>query len=504
MAMVEHVQPGLDRTAARPWRGFFEGALEWASKEALLFTLVALFFAGAAAALPRELFQDTWMAVLGGREIVEHGLPSTEVLTIWTQGREWIDQQWLAQLAFYGLYALGGIKLVLATHLLATAASFTLAVVVARRRGASTRSICWVAAPAYLLLSWGAWNARAQSFAALLFVAVVALLIRDAHAPSRRVFLVLPLLVLWANIHGTALTGAALVALSGVVSALERPKQPRRQWLPRSAVLVVAPFLCLFASPYATRLPHYYETMMFNSGFRDWISEWSPTAPNFQTAPFYLLAFLALWLLGRTGRKRLLPFEHALLLATLLLGLQSLRAVIWFTLVALMLVPFLLDDVWKPSTSALRFRRLSRVAVVASIAVTIGVAAVVAAKPSSWFERSYPSGVLAAYDRLHAHDPDLRVFANEAYGDWLLLRRPELRGRIAFDIRFELMSQRQLERLAAVRWRVDGWRRVVAPYSVFVLKSEEKRFTGALLAKPGSRLEFRGQGALVISRPTTR
>jgi hypothetical protein len=501
--MVEHVQPTLDRTSARPRRGFLAGALDWASREALLFTVVALFLVGAAAALPRELFQDTWMAVLGGREIVEHGLPSTEVLTIWTHGRDWVDQQWLAQLAFYGLYALGGIKVVLAAHLLATAAAFTLAVVVARSRGASTRSICWVAAPAYFLLSWGAWNARAQSLAVLLFVAVVALLIRDAHAPSRRVFFVFPLLVLWANIHGTALTGAALVALSGAMFALERREQPRREWLPRSAVLMVAPFLCLFASPYAAGLPQYYETMMFNSGFREWIVEWKPTAPNFQTAPFYLLAFLAVWLLGRTGRKRLLPFEQALLLATLLLGLQSLRAVIWFTLVALMLMPFLLDDVWKPSTSAIRFRRLSRVAVLSSVAVSIAVIAVVSAKPSSWFERSYPSGVLVAYDRLQAHDPHLRVFANEAYGDWLLLRRPELRGRLAFDIRFELMSKRQLERLAAVRWRVDGWRRVVAPYGLFVLKSEEKRFARALLAEPESRLEFRGQGAVVISRHTT-
>jgi hypothetical protein len=477
--------------------------LEWASSEALLFTVVALFFTGAAAALPRELFQDTWMAILGGREIVQHGLPSHETLTIWTHGRDWVDQQWLAQLAFYGLYALGGTKAVLWAHLLAVTLAFGLAVAVARRRGASTRSICWVAAPVYFLLSWGAWNARAQSLAILLFVAVVALLIRDARSRSPGVFLVLPLLALWANIHGTALTGAALVALWGVVQAIEHRAEVRRSWLPRSLVLTIAPFLCLFASPYALHLPQYYETMMFNSGFRDWIVEWKPTAPSFQTAPFYLLAFLTLWLLGRTGRRRLLPFEQVLLLATLLLGLQSLRAVIWFTLVALMLVPVLLDDVWKPGTGRMR-RRLSRFAVGASVAAVIGVAAVVAGKPASWFDQTYPAGVLGAYDRLQAQDPHLRVFADEAYGDWLLLRRPELSGRVAFDIRFELMTKKQIERLAAVRWRVDGWRRVVAPYSVFVLKSEETRFARALLREHGSRIAYRGHGAVVIWRPAAR
>jgi hypothetical protein len=386
-------------------------------------------------------------------------------------------------------------------HLVAVTLAFTLTLLVARRLGASARSICWVAAPAYFLLSWGAWNARAQSLAILLFVAVVALLIRDAHSRSRRVFFVLPLLIPWANIHGTALTGAALVALWGVTQAIERRAEPRCTWMPRATALIVAPFLCLFASPYAAHLPHYYKAITFNSGFREWIVEWSPTAPSFQTAPFYLVAFLTLWLLGRTGRRRLLPFEQILLLATLLLGLQSLRAVLWFTLVALMLVPVLLDDVWNAGSKPRP--RLARFAVVASVVGTMGVLAVVAGKPSTWYERSYPGGVLATYDRLEAQHPHLRIFANEAYGDWLLLNRPALRGRVAFDIRFELMSPKQIERLAAVRWRVDGWRRAVAPYSLFVLKTEEKRFARALLRQRGSRVEFRGHGAVVIWRPAT-
>src|SRR5207245_10457600 len=60
--------------------------------------------------------------------------------------------------------------------------------------------------PAVFLLMWGSWNARAQSLAFVLFVAVVWLLIADARAPSRRILFVFPLLALWANIHGTAIT----------------------------------------------------------------------------------------------------------------------------------------------------------------------------------------------------------------------------------------------------------------------------------------------------------
>jgi hypothetical protein len=505
--MVEHVQPVVDRvgeTSARRARanhGFLERGWEWATREALLFPVVALFLIALAGNLPRELFQDSWLAILAGREVVQHGLPSHDTLAVWTQGREWVDQQWLAQLLFYGLYALGGIKLALSLHVVAAGSAFILAVAVARRRGGSTRSVCWIAVPTYVLLTLSSWNARAQSLALLLFVLLVALLIRDAHSPSRRVFLVLPLLVLWANIHGTALTGAVLVALWGVTHAIQCRKRPLAEWAPRAAALVLAPLACLFASPYAASLPHYYETILFNSGFREFVTEWSPTAASMQTAPFYLLAFLTVWLIGR-HKARLLPFEKVLLAATLLIGLQTIRGVIWFTLAALMLVPVALDGVLKPNTRAMRFDLLNRTLIALSLVGVIAALGVVAAKPSSWFERSYPSGVLTAFDRVHERDPQMRVFAHETYGDWLLLSRPELRGRLAFDIRFELMSKKELQRLLGIRWRSDGWQRLVSPYSLFVLKKgPESRLASGLLKQPGARVEYRGQGAIVISRP---
>ena len=95
------------------------------------------------------------------------------------------------------------------------------------------------------------------------------------------------------------------------------------------------------ASPYALKLPEYYRQVLVNPGFRDYIHEWQPTTPGFQTAPFYLLAFIAVWLVGRRG-DRLSSFEKVLLVATILIGLQSMRGVIWFAFAAFMLLPRLL------------------------------------------------------------------------------------------------------------------------------------------------------------------
>lgn len=509
--MVDHAERVLDPITAAPaptWlrrRASVAGrSLGWTANEAVLFPIVAFFVVGLLGNLPGELLSDSWLVMLGGSEIVQHGLPHHDTLTIWTYGREWVDQQWLAQLGFYGLYALGGIKLALIGHVVAAATAFVLALAAARWRGGSTRSVCWLALPSIFLLTWGSWNARAQSMALVLFVALLWLVLGDARKQSRRVFLVLPLLVLWANLHGTALTGAVLVALWGITFALERRRLPWRSWLPRAAALSIAPFACLFASPYAADIPGYYHLMLTHSGLRDYVMEWRPTTPTLQTAPFFALAFLVAWLVGRCS-DRLLRYEKIVLALTLVMALQSIRSVIWFTLATLMLVPVALDGVLKPNVSAMRFKLLNRALVLTSLAGVVAASAAIAAKPASWVLSEYPSGVLAAVDRVQARAPHVRVFANEMYGDWLLLERPELKGQLAFDIRFELASKAEIRRLAETRRLVEGWRSTVATYGLFVLrKGPESDLAAALLQAPGAKLEYRGHGAIVIWRPVER
>ena len=508
--MVEHVQPIPERiavpaarsTAVRPTLG--ARLVDWSLREALLFPIVALFLATMVSNLPRELWSDSWFAIFGGHEVLHHGLPGQDELTIWTQGKEWVDQQWLGQLALYGLYAAGGVKLALLGHAAAVGSAFVLALAFARRRGGSLRSICWLALPTIFLLGWGSWNARAQSFAFALFVVLIWLLVADARAPSRRVWLVLPLLVLWANVHGSVVTGVLLVVAAGLTYAFERRREPLRRWLPRATLLCTAPIACLFASPYASSLPGYYRSVLVGSGFRDYIMEWRPTSLDFPTAPFYLLAFLAVWLIGRRS-DRLTRFEQVLLVVTIFMGLQTTRMVVWFALAALMVMPVVLDGVLKPNTSAARLPRLNRALIVVSITATVAVVAAIAAKPSSWFERSYPPAALAAVGRAELAQPNVHVFSNEQYSNWLLLRRPELRGRIAFDIRFELIPRRRILQLVDVRRQVEGWRKVVAPYGLFVLKvGPDNLFAKGLLREKGARRLYRGHGLIVISRPVAR
>jgi len=275
--MIERAEPLVDRVAAAPkksaWPGWATQGWGLALGEALLFPVVALYTLGLIGALPDELLSDSWLVILGGKEIVQHGLPAHDALTVWGHGHAWIDQQWLGQLVFYGLYALGGVKLALFGHSAAVGATFVAAVAVARWRGGSVRSVCWIALPAIYIFSWASWNARAQTLALPLFVAVVWLLIRDARSESRRILLVFPALVLWANLHGSVVAGALVVGLYGLVYGIERRRKPLRSWLPRTALLCIGPLACLFASPYALALPSYYADILANPGFREFVTE---------------------------------------------------------------------------------------------------------------------------------------------------------------------------------------------------------------------------------------
>ena len=75
--------------------------------------LFSIYLIGITHSLPGQVASDTWMTLAYSRDVLHHGLPSHDTLTIWAHGRPWVDQQWLGQLAYYGAFALGGIRALL-------------------------------------------------------------------------------------------------------------------------------------------------------------------------------------------------------------------------------------------------------------------------------------------------------------------------------------------------------------------------------------------------------
>ncbi len=446
-----------------------------------------------------SLISDSWYTLLGGRTVIRSGLPHHDVLTAMTLGHPWVDQQWLAQLGFYGLWSAGGWPLALLGDVVLFLSAFIVLAAAARRFGASDRSVALISAVCFLT---GLPNTvlRAQIFAYVLFALLLVLLLADERRPSRRVLLVLPLLVLWANIHGSVVLGATLVALRGVTIAARslRARAGIRSWLPQATALIALPWLCTLASPYGFALPSYYRSVLGNSTLENLVSEWGASTLRGQPF-FYGLLFLALLLVARSPAATT-PLARLALAGTAVAGLLAVRNDVWFALVCAAVLPAALDAIWAPAAAARRTGinfALAATGVVAALAVSTAMLA----HASGWFEQGYPARAAASVASAVRANPGLRIFSDERYSDWLLLEDPQLAGRIAYDIRFELLSSGQLSTLFAFRTEHGlDWQRAARGYGVLVLDPIGDAGAVRLYERrPGTKVLYR-DGKIVVLR----
>ena len=148
----------------------------------------------------------------------QHGLPHSDRLMALTAGRPWQDQQWLSHVTSYGLYRPGRPAAAVAGQTSAAVlAALCIAILASRSFGGSPLWITAAAGP--LLLIQVPSEARAQSFVLPLFAAL------DLAARPRRQEArpadpaAIPMLALWANLHGSILIACMLVLLRCAVGA---------------------------------------------------------------------------------------------------------------------------------------------------------------------------------------------------------------------------------------------------------------------------------------------
>ncbi|MDX6408476.1 MAG: hypothetical protein QOE13_1547 [Gaiellaceae bacterium] len=419
-----------------------------------------------------ELIGDTWMMLVAGREVAQHGLPRHDSLFLWTQGRAWIDQQWLAQLFYYKAHVLGGIRLVLIVNTFFVVGAAAIAFMFARFRGASPRSIFLIAALLPLMSPW-ALQVRAQAVAQLLFALTFGLLSLRGPVTWTRVGLVIALLMIWANVHGTVVMGAALAALCGVL-ALTRDK--RNQRAPALALILASP-LCIFASPYGFALAGYYQDLLANPLLPKYVAEWKVSKPGALTAVFYVVLLGGTLLVAKYGRKISL-FDKVALALLAVSAIMALRSIIWFGLAAVVVLTPLVDQLLG-STRSLTGRATARAGLAAG-GLAIVVAVVVFSSSGSSLERYWPRSAANRVAVISSQPGNEQVFAGETFADWLLWVRPELRNRIAYDARLELLRRHEFTKLSLYgKQRGDHWADAASDYSVFVFATGSGRCPGS-------------------------
>lgn len=184
--------------------------------------LAALAFFAAcfaiAATLPMQ--NDSWWQLRAGQLIWDRGAVVREdpFSFALAPGTPWPNHEWLAQALFYPTWSLGGPRLAtLGAGLLALGA---VAVVWSfmEARPALRAALAALMLP---LLKMG-WSMRPQLFTALMLAVSLRLVVK------RRELLLVPLFLVWANLHGGVALGGLLLLVATVWAALwDRPRLPR-------------------------------------------------------------------------------------------------------------------------------------------------------------------------------------------------------------------------------------------------------------------------------------
>jgi hypothetical protein len=277
--------------------------------------------AGACALLGTVGADARWLAALG-RTIVAHGSIPSGVPYASAPSVDWVNVPVFGELVFHALQVVGGDRGLLLAQLLATAAALTLLALAMRSLGAPDAAsaavlmlVFFAAVPSFIIV-------RAQLFSLVLFCLALLLLRAETRTPTRRVWLLVPLIALWTNLHGAVLVGLAIAAAYLV---LERA---RREPAVAAGVLAAC-CAALFITPAFADSGTYYLGVLRSEAAQRGEGMWAPLSIH---KPFdVLFILLAVPLLVFAYRSGLRMWEFVSIAAFAAMTLQAGRNGIWLT-----------------------------------------------------------------------------------------------------------------------------------------------------------------------------
>jgi hypothetical protein len=397
---------------------------------------------------------DTGWHIRTGEWIIAHGwVPFRDVFSFTKPGAPWFAWEWLSDVLFAKLNAIGGLMAVVLLSVLLLSTTFAALFLLARRKsnpivavavtmiGAAASSIHFLARPhlftlLFLVLFYAALEQVREGRTRVLGVPILA---------------ALPVVtILWTNLHGAFFVGALMILAYGAGEILRLVFSPdaadrRPAWLQARAYFLSA-LACLVASlanPYTYHLHVHMVKYLRDPYTSEHIIEFLSLsfhhpAAIFLEAMLVMSVAAALWHL-RQGR-----FTEALLVFVWAHGaLLAARNIPIFVIVAtppiataiqqwLLRVPELNVAAWLRA-AARKFNQVAaetaeteaipRLHLVSVLAVLLVAALIYAPHPPKGFRSEfdptfYPAGALATL----RSDPAGRVFTHDEWGDYLIYR----------------------------------------------------------------------------------
>lgn len=280
---------------------------------------------------------DLWWHLKAGQQIIDtRSIPHTDDYSFTKQGSEWVAHEWLSEVLMEGIYRLSG--------LVGLVTIFSLIIVIALwltyRRCEGRPYAAGIAILLAAAASSPLFGIRPQMLTLLLASIYIVLLERfDPKEGSRRLWWLVPLMLLWVNLHAGFALGLALIGLYIVRAVLDG------EWSYVRPLLIIL-IICTAVvplNPNGFRMFSYpYETLTSES-MAAFIQEWH--SPNFHQTTYLPLAIL---LLSTFAAMAFSPVRARLgeIFLVLITAFGALRSARHIPIFALFAAPVLAKHLW--------------------------------------------------------------------------------------------------------------------------------------------------------------
>ncbi|HEX9123213.1 MAG TPA: hypothetical protein VF984_07625 [Actinomycetota bacterium] len=427
-----------------------------------------------------------------------HAILRTNVFTAAAYGRPWLNQQWLTEIVLAGAFRIGGWFALAALRALLIALVLTFVFLACRAAGAATKRAAVLTLASGVLLTAG-FNLRSQLLGILCFAATAWLVARRRAHPAG-VWIVIPITVLWANLHGSFFMAPLLLGLAWVEDRWVRGRGAHSLLLAGLGSL-----LATTVNPYGYRVWSYAAGLATDPVIRRTITEWQPpTIEVYTGAAFFLsVVVVAAVLIARVRRP--VPWASLLPLAVFLaIALTAIRGVYWWAMVVPIVLAGVLSDGPAPTERPDPAGPLNTALLGLLATAIIGVML-------RWVPYTGPA--MPDGDRLlfapvgitrELHEilrPGQVMFNAQEWGSWLELEFPQ--NPVTVDSLIEVVPQSVWWKYYDVSGGVEGWQATLDSWHVDVAvlaRDQQPDLIPKMKADPRWRLVYEDADGVIFRR----
>jgi hypothetical protein len=457
---------------------------------------------------------DTGWHIRTGELLLATGrVPMHDPFSFWKAGETWYAWEWLSDAIFAALHRWHGLEAVaaLAVVVLCLWAAVLFAWLLERGAGAGISLAVTLAA---LSASSIHFLARPHIFSLLLLAPALWMIDRDRRGPDARLWLLVPVAALWANLHAGFAGWLAILAWLVAASALEN----NRAAVKRYGLLAVLSGLATLLNPFGWQLHRHIFTYLNSPWILDHVEEFQSPRIRSESTLIFAALLLAAVALGARHWRRDRWFEFGLVLFWGFEAMKSARHIPWFTVVAAPVAASACAAWWRerarlaPQRSASRIlwevsHDLGRHARPTWWLPVLGALALAAVWPRTGLadfpaERFPVAAVAHNAARLTAAPaaPPPHVLAPDQWADYLIYRLYP-HTRTFFDGRSDFFGPAAGEDYRTLLGAGPAWPQVMARYQFTEALLPTDWPLGRILERePGWRVVYRDRQAVLLER----